>query len=128
MLRIGLLVILVGHALMHALGAVQSWTAFQTDWAVQNPWVFSAGVTLRSTGGKLLSLVWLAALVALLAGVYGFSTDRAWFRAVLPMGAALSVLAVTPWTNTIPESQHFMILSIDLLILVVLLFRWQIRF
>lgn len=126
-MRMVMLVLLYGFGLFHALGAVQSWAVFRTDWLVQNPWVFSAGVTLRSTGGRALSLLWVAALVTLLVGTYGLSANRDWFRTLLPAGAALSILAILPWKNVIPEGQHFLLLSVDVLILIVLLFRWQIR-
>lgn len=127
MLRIAMIIILMAQSAIHFMGAAQSWASFDANWAVQNPWVFSAGVTLRSTAGKAMSLLWIAALVVLALGTFGFSTGKEWTRAVLAAGAALSILAVVPWTNAIPESQHFAILSIDVLILIVCLFRWQIK-
>ncbi len=102
MLRILITVVLAAHGLWHALGP--------------------------ATAGKLSMALWVGALVVLLAGTYGLATRQEWYRAILPVGAAMSILAVWPWTNTVPENQWFHILGIDVLILVALIFRWQFRF
>jgi|GEM_PF-6674463 len=68
------------------------------------------------------------ACIALVAGSYGYWTGMGWFRMALTAGAALSMLAAAPWIKAIPMDQFFPLVSIDIAILLALLFRLDIRF
>jgi hypothetical protein len=66
------------------------------------PWVFSSGIILRSTVGRLFSLVWLLSTIGLVAGGVGLLTGQAWWRSAALAGVVASLVAILPWWGAVP--------------------------
>jgi hypothetical protein len=101
MWRYVLAVVLIGHGLANVAGAMAPWTKPGRGFS-DRPWIFSRGITLRSTVGRLFSLVWLLSTIGLVAGGVGLLTGQAWWRTAALVGALASLVAIVPWWRTVP--------------------------
>ena len=101
MWRYVLAVVLIGHGLANMAGVIAPWTK-STQGFSDRPWIFSRGITLRSTVGRLFSLVWLLSTIGLVAGGVGLLTGQTWWRTAALIGALASLVAIVPWWRTVP--------------------------
>jgi hypothetical protein len=116
---------LIVHGLAHIsglLGLLTSGTQAFPDKA----WLFSEGVTARGTFGKAFSLVWLVALVGLIAAGAGLVLGQSWWPTVSVVAAGASLLAIVPWLRAVPPGAWAGGV-LDLLILMALLGPWAER-
>ena len=111
------------HGFAHLSGFAATFT--KRDLGFTNkPWLFSPGVTLQSSIGKVFGIFWLVAAMALdgsrislLARLRGLPG--------LPIGGALmSLLAIIPWWNTVVPGAKAGALF-DLITLIALLPPWR---
>ena len=82
------------------------------------------GITIGSTAGRALSLLWLIPLVGFLVGSYGLWIDASWWRPVLGVSAVVSIVVVLPWWSVMPTFSYLGALAVDALVLVALLTPW----
>jgi len=101
MWRYILAVVLIGHGLANMAGVMAPFTKSAQGFS-DRPWIFSKGITLRTTVGRLWSLVWLLSTIGLVAGGIGLLTGQAWWRTAALAGALASLLAIAPWWRTVP--------------------------
>jgi hypothetical protein len=94
-------VLLIGHGLANMAGAMAPWTK-STQGFSDRPWIFSRGITLRSTVGRLFSLAWLLSTIGLVAGGVGLLTGQVWWWTAALIGALASLVAIVPWWRTVP--------------------------
>jgi hypothetical protein len=114
--------ILVGHGLGHVM-APQA--AFVPPGAFpRNAHAALVGMTIASTVGKALSLLWLFPMVGFVLGTYGLWINAPWYRPVLVVSAVVSITAVLPWWKVMPASSYLGALAIDALVLVAVLTPW----
>jgi hypothetical protein len=83
-----------------------------------------AGITIGSTAGRAVALLWLVPLVGFLLGSYGLWIDASWWRPVLAVSAVVSIAVVLPWWNVMPTFSYLGALAVDALVLVALLTPW----
>lgn len=91
MWRYVLAVVLIGHGLANMAGIMAPWTKSGQGFS-DRPWIFSRGITLRSTVGHLFSLVWLLSTIGLVAAGVGLLTGQAWWRTVPPGARAAAAI------------------------------------
>lgn len=114
--------VLVAHGLGHAM-APQA--AFVPPGAFpRNTHAVPAGMTISSTAGKAMSLLWLIPLAGFLLGTYGLWVDATWWRPVLAVSAVVSIVAVLPWWKVMPAVSYLGALAVDVLVLVAALTPW----
>ena len=101
MWRYVLAVVLIGHGLANVAGVVAPWTKSGRGFS-DRPWIFSRGITLRSTVGRFFSLVWLLSTIGLVAAGVGLLTGQAWWRTAALAGVLASLAAILPWWRTVP--------------------------
>ncbi|MGD2206104.1 MAG: hypothetical protein PVH17_04930 [Anaerolineae bacterium] len=107
------------HGVGHAAGILSAWTLVESGFT-DRPWIFSQGVTMSSPLGRVWGLVWLAALGCLVAAGVGIAFGQAWWPTLTLVGAAVSLVAIVPWWNTVVPGAKAGALF-DLLILAALL-------
>ena len=94
-------VVLIGHGLANMAGVMAPWTKSALGFS-DRPWIFSRGITLHTTVGRLFSLVWLLSTIGLVAGGVGLLTGQTWWRTAALIGALASLVAIVPWWRTVP--------------------------
>ena len=120
MLRIIVALVLIAHGLGHSMGVLAAWTTIPSG-LTNRPWLFSNGVLLASTMGRVWGLLWLAALLITTAGGAGLLLHQDWWRAVAVAGAGLSLIAIVPWLAAMPPFSAFGAVAVDILVLAILL-------
>lgn len=95
MLRIALALIIGAHGIGHILFLVPLLGI--ADWGqTARSWLITAETPARLVGG----LLWLAAMVAFFAAVYGLLGEHTWWRGVTIIGAAVSIVGlIIFWVN-----------------------------
>ena len=64
-------------------------------------WIFSAGVKLQSTTGRLFGVLWLLSSLCLIGAGLAIIFQQSWWASAAILGAACSLLAIVPWWNTV---------------------------
>jgi hypothetical protein len=100
-LRFAFALPLIGHGLAHLSGFTASWTSSDAGYG-DKPWIFSSGVTLSSTVGRVFGLLWLVAAVVLAASGVGAILRQEWWLPLAVVGSVLSLVVIVPWWNTVP--------------------------
>lgn len=106
MLKYVLALILLGHGLAHLSGFIASWTKSSAGYEDRS-WIFSSGIRLNSSIGKIFGLVWLAAMVFLVSSGIGLLTNQGWWIQTAVAGAILSLAAIIPWWKAVPPGAKF---------------------
>lgn len=84
----------------------------------------ATGLTITSSPGKALSLLWLVPMVGFLLGTYGLWTGESWWRPVLAASSVVSIAAVLPWWGVMPVFSYLGALAVDVLVLAAALTPW----
>jgi hypothetical protein len=114
--------ILIGHGIGHVM-APQA--AFVPPGAFpKTATMIGSGLTISSSGGKALSLIWLIPLAGFLLGTYGLWIGAPWWRGVLAVSAIVSIMVVLPWWGVMPAFSYLGALAVDLLVLIGVLTPW----
>lgn len=122
MIKLIAVIVLVLHGLGHVM-APQA--AFAPPGAFpRGAQAALTGMTIGSTAGRALSLLWLIPLVGFLLGSYGLWVDASWWRPVLGVSAVVSIVAVLPWWSVMPTFSYLGALAVDALVLIALLTPW----
>jgi hypothetical protein len=66
-------------------------------------------------------LLWFIPFAGFLAGAYGFWQETDWWRPLLVIASAVSVLLVLPWWGAMPRGSYLGALIVDIGVLVALL-------
>ena len=114
---------LILHGLAHMSGFVAAFTARDVGFSARS-WLFSSGVTMHSTIGKLFGVLWLVAALALIGSGLALLVEWQVWPWLPVAGAAISLLAITPWWNTVPPGAKAGA-AFDLIILIALLPGWS---
>jgi hypothetical protein len=122
MLRFAVAFLLIMHGLGHIIGLLGAWTSSQ-DFSGKH-WLFSKGVTMRSTVGRAFSLIWCLALICLVAAGLGLLFQQVWWPTLATVGAAISLMANVPWLTAVPPGAWAGALF-DALIIVALVSPWR---
>jgi hypothetical protein len=112
------------HGVGHIAGILSAWTPINSGFTDRS-WIFFKGATIKSPLGRIWGLLWLAALVYLVAAGLGIAFDQAWWPTLALVGAIVSLFAIVPWWNTVVSGARAGALF-DLLILLALLL-WKDR-
>jgi len=83
-------------------------------------WIFSAGVKLQSTIGRLFGVLWLLSSLCLIGAGLAIIFQQSWWAEAAILGAACSLLAIVPWWNTVVPGARFAAFF-DLAVIVILL-------
>jgi hypothetical protein len=119
-LKLILVAALLMHGIGRVLGPMAAWTGLSSGFT-GNPWIFGGNVAFSGSIGRLFSLVWVAALIVTVwAGVSLWSGNPNW-RDLAIAAAALSLVAMVPWWNTITSGARYGGTLFNLLVLAVLL-------
>ncbi len=128
--RLAVAITLFGHGIGHVVGFLGSWTQlrpFPEPAFNESPWIFSEGVFIQSTIGKVFGIFWLLSMGAFFAASIGLIANQAWWSTTTVIASILSLLAVVPWWNSFTPgimSKKSAVL-VDVLALVVLLGPWR---
>jgi hypothetical protein len=79
---------------------------------------------MRSAVGRAFSLIWLLALVGLVAAGLGLLFQQAWWPTIAVAGAVTSLVAILPWLTAVPPGAWAGALF-DTLIIVALVSPWR---
>lgn len=114
--------VLIGHGIGHVM-APQA--AFVPPGAFPKAApMFATGLTISSSGGKALSLLWLLPFAGFLLGTYGLWIGSEWWRPVLAASAVVSIAVVLPWWGVMPMFSYLGALAVDVLVLAGVLTPW----
>ena len=119
MLRFILAIPFLLHGLAHLSGLLASWTSIDTGYTGK-PWLFSQSITLQSAVGRVFGLLWLAAASGFIGSALGIVFRQGWWPPIALVSAALSLVVIVPWWQTVPPGARFGGFF-DLVVLVVLL-------
>jgi hypothetical protein len=108
------------HGIGHIAGVTTAIWPKSGGFKTEIPWVLPGNVLATDTLGRLWALPWTAALVLILASVYGLYTGAEWWRQVALLGAVASVVAMAPWARTVPPGALLGV-ALDLGVMVALL-------
>jgi hypothetical protein len=111
------------HGLAHLSGFITAFTSRDVGFSPK-PWLFSASVTMHSGTGKMFGVLWLLAAVALIGSGLALLVEWGVWPWLPIAGAAISLLAITPWWNTVPPGAKAGVVF-DLMILLALLPGWR---
>ncbi len=92
---------LLVHGLAHLSGFLAAYTAGELGFRPQ-AWLLSGGVTIHSPTGKAFGLLWLLAMLGFVGAALGVFFQQAWWPALALAAAAVSLVVIVPWWNTIP--------------------------
>ncbi|RIK48122.1 MAG: hypothetical protein DCC57_13645 [Chloroflexi bacterium] len=99
-LRWLMVIILIGHGIGHATGFLNAWTTLPTGFS-SAPWIFGGDLTTTSAVGKAWGLLWLLALIGFVGAGLGLWFRQPWWLPMASAAAAISLVAVVPWWNTV---------------------------
>jgi hypothetical protein len=122
MLRFAAASLLIMHGLANITGLLGAWTSSQEF--SDKHWLFSKGVTLRSTVGRAFSLLWFVALICLVGAGLGLLFQQLWWPTLAVAGAATSLVAIVPWLTALPPGAWAGALF-DVLVIVALVSPWR---
>lgn len=115
--------VVIMHGLGHLAGVGAAFTPSRSGFA-DKPWIFSRGVTVAGAAGKVFSLVWLAAVILLVASGIGLIAGQPWCTTAAIAGAIFSLVAIVPWWQAVVPGARAGAL-LDVVILVALLGPWK---
>lgn len=122
MIRYLVAFVVIMHGLAHITGPLGFWGSGEQAFA-DRPWIFSSGLTARSGVGRAFAVVWILAVVGLVAAGLGLAFGREWWSTLALAAAAVSLVAIVPWLKAVPPGAWAGALF-DLLILAALLPPW----
>ncbi len=99
-LRWLMVIILIGHGIGHVTGFLNAWTTLPMGFG-DTPWIFGGDFTATSALGKAWGLLWLVATIAFVGAGLGLWFRQPWWVAMASAAAAISLVAVVPWWNSI---------------------------
>jgi hypothetical protein len=116
-IKVAVLALLIGHGLGHVM-APQA--AFLPPGALPRSAhaIVGSSLTIVSTAGRSLALIWLIPLVGFLIGTLGLWTGQEWWRPVLAVASIASIVAVLPWWGVMPTISYLGAIAVDLAVLV----------
>lgn len=117
MIRIIFAVVFIGHGLAHLGGILASWAKDRAGFA-DRPWLFSSSVTLQSPVGRVLGLLWMAAVVGLVGTGLGIALGQPWWPSLAAAAATISLAIILLWARAVPPGA-WAGAALDLLILLV---------
>ncbi len=118
MYRIIFSIPIIVHGLAHISGFLAAWTAIDVGYN-ERPWLFSSSVNLDSPIGKLFGVLWLVAAVGLVSSGLGLLLRQDWWPTVAVLAAAISLVVIVPWGQTVPPGARIGA-GFDLLVIIVL--------
>jgi hypothetical protein len=118
--------VLIAHGLGHVM-APQAAFAPPGAFPRAAPMV-ATGLTITSSSGKAMSLLWLVPMIGFLLGTYGLWTGESWWRPVLAASSVISIAAVLPWWGVMPVFSYLGAVAVDVLVLVAVLTPWGDQF
>ncbi len=118
MLRFLLAAPLFVHGLAHISGFLASWTSSDAGFT-DRPWIFSSGVGMHSPLGRIFGLMWLVAVIGMVAAAAGLVLRQDWWLSLAIAAAALSLVVILPWWNSVPPGARIGA-AFDLLVILVL--------
>jgi|WetSurMetagenome_2_1015567.scaffolds.fasta_scaffold281825_1 hypothetical protein len=110
---------LIMHGLANLAGFFEAFGKSPRGFS-DRPWIFSPGVKLQSTPGRLFGLLWLFSTLRLVGTGLAISFGQSWWASVTLGGAICSLLAIFPWWNTVVPGARFAAFF-DLAVIVILL-------
>jgi hypothetical protein len=105
--------------LAHVSGFIASFFKKDMDYKVDQPWIFSAKITLKTTVGRFFGVFWLLAMAGYLLAAIGILSDFSWGTSPLFPAAILSLLTIVPFWNTVPPGAKIGA-AFDILVLIVI--------
>lgn len=124
MLRIIVSLAFIGHGLGHLTGFLTAWTRLPAGFT-DAPWILPGDVRMQSLIGRVFGLLWLAAMAVLVAAGVGVLARQPWWPQVAIAGAALSLIVIVPWWNTVVAGARYGGTAFNLLVLIALLPPWS---
>jgi hypothetical protein len=115
--------LLITHGLAHISGVLGMWTSGSQAFR-DEAWTLSRGIAARSTVGKAFGILWMAALVGMVAAGLGLVFGQPWWPAVALVAAIVSLAAIVPWVKVVP-SGAWAGAVFDIVILVALIPPWS---
>lgn len=100
-LRFAFALPLILHGLAHISGFLASWTAADVGYS-DHAWIFTSNIHIRSPVGKASGLLWLVAAMGLVGSGLGILSGEAWWAELGLAGAAISLVVIISWWNTVP--------------------------
>ena len=116
-IKIAVLAVLIGHGLGHVMAPQAAFVppgAFPRHAHA----IVGSDLTIASSAGKGLALLWLVPLVGFLIGTYGLWTGQDWWRPVLAVASIASIMSVLPWWGVMPTFSYLGAIAVDIALLV----------
>lgn len=99
--RIPLAVFLMLHGIGHSIWFIGAWIP-AAKLVGAEPWILGGRVTLQSPIGHIMGLAAGVAMVGFAAAGWGLWTGADWWRPLVLLSAAVSVVSVLPWLHASP--------------------------
>jgi hypothetical protein len=122
-IKIAVLAVLIGHGLGHFM-APQAAFVPPGAFPRQAHAIVGSDLTIVSSAGKGLALLWLVPLAGFLIGTYGLWTGQDWWRPVLAVASIASIMSVLPWWGVMPTFSYLGAIAVDIAVLVGILTPW----
>lgn len=126
MFRIILGIALLAHGIGHVIGVSAAWTPVKMGFSDQ-PWLFSSGVNITTSIGRVFGVVWLAALVINIMAGAGLLLRLEWWVPMAILGALISSAALVIWWQAFPSGSNISALVFNILLIAGLLGPWADR-
>jgi len=124
MLRIICSIAIIAHGIGHLIGVSAAWTPVRMGFSDQ-PWIFSNEVNISSGVGRLFGIVWLAAMIIIIASGIGLLLQLDGWVTLASTGAFISMIALIVWFRAFPSGSNISALVFDLFIMAALLGPWS---
>jgi hypothetical protein len=126
MIRIIVSIALIGHGIGHVIGVSAAWTSVKMGFS-DHPWSLSSNVNVNTAIGRIFGVVWLAALIAIVAAGMGLLLRMEWWTTWAIIGSIISIVALVIWWRAFPTGSDISALIFNVIILVALLGPWANR-
>jgi hypothetical protein len=126
MLRYLIAIVLLIQGIGHLIPFMASWAPRISKTGFSNiPWIFSNGIRIDSPIGQAFGLLGFVALVCFVTSALGLVTRQEWWRRLVIVAAAISIMTIVPWWNTWPQSNLIAALLVDIAFVFALLLLWR---
>jgi len=101
-MKIILVAIIALHGIGHALGPLVTFGIVKSEGFSSTSWLLSDRLQLGAGVQKVLSLLWIVALVGFAASAYALWSGLGWWRVLAWASVAISVTLFATWWNAFP--------------------------
>ena len=126
MIRWLIVIAMLMHGVGHIVFFLESFAGSSMGFA-DAPWLLPGAFTVTSPVGKAFALLWLLAMLGFVIAAIGLFTRQEWWAALAVASAAISLVVLLPWWNTVTPNSRVWVLLADLVIIAAFGMPWKER-